>query len=733
MKTCVSRLLVFTMILLSPLMAFAGPRYGILYYFPCSLTLSCPDGLGPEGVIRDASGNLYGTTTFGGANLGSGQGAGTVFNLAPPAQSGGPWTETVLYNFCSAALCIDGQNPEAGLIQDAAGNLYGTTYGGGAHDYGTVFELAPPSQSGGPWTQTVLYSFCSAAHCADGELPEAGLIQDAAGNLYGTTTIGGVNNQGTVFKLAPPAQSGGPWTEAVLYSFCSVASCTDGAQPFAGLLQDAVGNLYGTTLTGGAGQGGSGSGGTVFELAPPAQSGGPWTETVLYSFCSVAACTDGELPEAGLIQDVAGNFYGTTNTGGAGIGYGTVFKLAPPPQSGGAWAETVLYTFCSGVAGTCYDAYAPSVGLIYASGRLYGSAGGGLNSSGTVFVLVPPTKPGGPWTETLLYNFCTDGGCYDGAGPSGLIQDAAGNLYGTAGGGPDGGGVVFEIAGGVYKAYPALGEQVDFFGEGRADFTVWRPSNGTFYSTDGSGNQKAKAWGVSTDNPVIGDYDGDGKTDVAVFRPSIGSWLITYSSNGKVVTKGWGTYGDIEVPGDYDGDGKTDYAVWRPSDGNWYIIQSSNGQEVTRGWGEEGDIPVPGDYDGDGKTDFAVWRPSNATFYIIQSSNGQEVTRAFGEEGDIPVPGDYDGDGKTDYAVFRPSVGTWFIIYSSNGEIVTKAWGTKGDVPVARDYDGDGKTDYAVWRPSDGTWFVIYSTSGETLRKAWGISTDIPMNKPVGQ
>ena len=103
----------------------------------------------------------------------------------------------------------------------------------------------------------------------------------------------------------------------MLYSFCSVASCTDGAQPFAGLLQDAVGNLYGTTLTGGAGQGGSGSGGTVFELAPPAQSGGPWTEAVLYSFCSVAACADGSNPYAGLIQDAAGNFYGTTNTGGA--------------------------------------------------------------------------------------------------------------------------------------------------------------------------------------------------------------------------------------------------------------------------------------------------------------------------------------------------------------------------------------------------------------------------------
>ena len=139
MKICVSRILVFGVILLSPLMAFAGSRYGVLYGF-CGNGGSCPDGANPQaGVIRDASGNLYGTTTHGGANLGSGQGAGTVFKLAPPAQSGGPWTEIVLYSFCSAAAWADGQDPEAGLIQDAAGNLYGTTYGGGAHNYGTVF------------------------------------------------------------------------------------------------------------------------------------------------------------------------------------------------------------------------------------------------------------------------------------------------------------------------------------------------------------------------------------------------------------------------------------------------------------------------------------------------------------------------------------------------------------------------------------------------------------------
>ena len=300
-----------------------------------------------------------------------------------------------------------------------------------------------------------------------------------------------------MFRLASPAQSGGPWTEAVLYSFCSVASCTDGAQPFAGLFQDAVGNLYGTTLTGGAGQGGTGSGGTVFELAPPAQSGGPWTEAVLYSFCSLQPARMGAIPYAGLIQDPAGNLYGTTDTGGAGIGDGTVFKLVPPAKSGGPWTEAVLYTFCSGVGGTCYDAQYPAAGLIY-DARVASTAvreEGVCNSSGTVFVLVSPTQPGGFWTETLLYDFCTDGGCCDGAGPSGLIQDAAGNLYGTAGAGSTVPALCYEVAGGVYKAYPALGEQVDFFGEGRADFTVWRPSNGTFYSTDSSGNQMVKAWG----------------------------------------------------------------------------------------------------------------------------------------------------------------------------------------------------------------------------------------------
>jgi hypothetical protein len=290
-----------------------------------------------------------------------------------------------------------------------------------------------------------------------------------------------------------------------------------------------------------------------------------------------------------------------------------------------------------------------------------------------------------------------------------------------------------------WLVYASLAEQVDYFGVGTADFTVWRlpatrNSNGTLYSEDGLGHTLVQPWGVSGDIPVIGDYDGDGKTDVAVFRPSNGTWYIIPSSTLKAYAVQFGTNGDIPVEGDYDGNGKTDIAVWRPSNGTWYIIPSTTGKPYFLHFGTQGDVPVPGDYDGDGKTDIAVWRPSNGTWYILQSSTGNVVTYDWGLSTDKPVPADYDGDGKTDIAVWRRGAqATWFIIPSSTKVPYQQQWGTTGDVPVPRDYDGDLKADLAVWRRTTGVWWVIESHNNQIIQQPFGVPTDIPLNKPVGQ
>jgi hypothetical protein len=285
-----------------------------------------------------------------------------------------------------------------------------------------------------------------------------------------------------------------------------------------------------------------------------------------------------------------------------------------------------------------------------------------------------------------------------------------------------------------WLVYASLAQQVDYFGEGWSDFTVWRPSTGTWYSIDGSGKSLRTTWGLSTDIPVIGDYDGDGKTDIAAWQPSNGTWYIIPSSTGKAYGVHWGIQGDIPVEGDYDGDGRTDIAMWRPSNGTWYVIQSTNGKVVTKQFGMKGDVPVPGDYDGDGKTDIAVWRPSNQIWYILLSSTGELVKYKWGLPTDKPVPADYDGDGKTDIAMWRPGTqGIWFIVPSSTKVPYHIQWGTTGDVPVPRDYDGDLKADVAVWRPSTGTWWVIQSSNSKIIKQQWGASTDIPVNKPVGQ
>jgi uncharacterized repeat protein (TIGR03803 family) len=229
-------ILCVALMVVAPARALAAPVETVLHFFTGNGDVS-PDA----GLIADSDGNFFGTTS------GDGQDLGAVFKLSLPATAGGAWTETVLHAFTGGS---DGGSPQAGLIADSKGNLYGTTAYGGASNAGTVFELTPPATAGGAWTETLLHAFTGGR---DGGFPQAGLIADSKGNLYGTTAYGGASKIGTVFKLSPPATAGGAWTETVLSSF----NYSDGANP--------VGILYGTTSGGGVSCPYVGCG-TVFEL-----------------------------------------------------------------------------------------------------------------------------------------------------------------------------------------------------------------------------------------------------------------------------------------------------------------------------------------------------------------------------------------------------------------------------------------------------------------------------------
>lgn len=315
-----------------------------------------PDGEFPSGgVILDAAGNVYGLTNGGGRGA-----AGTVYELVHSAN--GHYAEKILHHFGQNA---DGKFPFGALTFDAAGNLYGTTQGGGTNNTGTVFELLPTAL--GPWTEKVLYNFNLSGDGAD---PMVGVIFDSAGNLYGTTGTGGVSDGGTAYKLSP--QPDGSWTETNLVSF------SHGSEPDGSLTFDKSGNLYGATIYGGAH-----NLGVVYKLSP--QSDGSWTETVLHSFNTNGK--DGFNAFTSLVFDAAGNLYGATMSGGSfggGNGYGTVFELTP--QADGTWTESMVFSFNGA------DGEGPSWGgLIFDSaGNLYGaSRTGGADGNGTVFKITP--------------------------------------------------------------------------------------------------------------------------------------------------------------------------------------------------------------------------------------------------------------------------------------------------------------------------------------------------------
>ena len=493
------------------------------------------DGSGPRsGLVRDSAGNFYGTTVYGGT-----WGAGVVYKLDTTRHL------TVLYSFTGGS---DGANPFSGVILDSAGNLYGTTaYGGSAYrnaGHGVVYELSTTGQL------TVLYTFSGGT---DGAYPYAGVIRDSAGNLYGTTYFGGAAGQGVVYKVATAN------SETVLYSFTGGA---DGANPYASVIRDSAGNLYGTTFAGGgAGQG------VLYKLNTAGN------ETPLYSFAGGA---DGANPNAGVVRDSAGNFYGTTIYGGTSRA-GVVYQVTA------AGAETVLYTFTGGTDGT-----GPYAGVIRDTvGNLYGTAAyGGAAGEGVAYKLDTTG------VQTVLYGFPESGGGY---GPnSGVILDGAGNLYGTT---PQGGSLG---AGVVYRMSAAGHEAVLYSFTGGADGSnpnsgVVRDSAGNLYGTTFNGGTFGYGTVYKLDTAgnetVLYTFTGgsDGSNPYAgVVRDSAGNLYGTTWYGG---VGGAGVIYQVDASGNETvlysftggpGDSRSYSGLYRDSAGNLYGVSYSGG---TAGFG----------------------------------------------------------------------------------------------------------------------------------------------------
>jgi uncharacterized repeat protein (TIGR03803 family) len=442
-----------------------------------SFTGGADGGYPNAGVIGDSAGNLYGTTCQGGtANVAAPYGYGVVYKVDTTGR------QTVLHSFTGGA---DGGYPNAGVIGDSAGNLYGTTYGGGTTGKGVVYKLDVTGK------ETVLYSFPAGA---DGENPHAGVIGDSAGNLYGTTTSGGTPNAGVVYKVDSAGH------ETVLYTFTGGA---DGGYPYAGVIRDSAGNLYGTTNWGG-----TAGAGVVYLLDTTGH------ETVLYSFTGGA---DGGVPN-GVIRDPAGNLYGTTSGGGT-ANAGVVYKLDTTGQ------ETVLYSFTGGA-----DGGVPNGVIRDSAGNLYGAtSGGGTANAGAVYKLDTNGH------ETVLYSFT--GGADGGQPVAGVIRDSAGNLYGAT---SSGGSAV--PAGGVVYMLDTTGHETVLysFAYGYGPSGVIRDSAGNLYGTTYGGGTANAGFVYKLDTTgqetvlynFTGGADG-GNPQAGVIRDAAGNLYGTTSNGGK--------------------------------------------------------------------------------------------------------------------------------------------------------------------------------------------------------
>lgn len=401
-------------------------------------------GFPSAGVVFDSSGNLYGTAADCVDSW------GTVFRMTP---SGGSWQFQTILPFTDNG---EGACPASNLILDASGNLYGTTVMGGTYanssqGYGVVYQLAPSENPQRQWTESVYYNFQG---FPDGAYPEAGLVMDKNGNLYGTADVGGDSSDraGTVFQLVPDGIGG--WNYNLLHTFEGTSFGTvpsDGGDPRGGLVVDEAGNVFGLTYRGGGACTDTNGCGVLFEISP--NPDGSWTYQTIHAFkgSCYSPGVDGGYPWSHLVRDRAGNLYGTTECGGK-YGFGTVFEFKQVGKKK-TWKEVVLHNF---YYNTQHDGVFPVTGVTFdKAGNLYGTTSlGGVDpvykngefGYGVVYKLTPNAN--GSWKETVLHVFTGVAG--DGAYPDnvgGVVVDNAGNVYGTtSSGGKYGYGTVFEVS-----------------------------------------------------------------------------------------------------------------------------------------------------------------------------------------------------------------------------------------------------------------------------------------------
>jgi len=723
-------------------LTLSGSSYteSVLYNFGAS-----GDGNSPwSGLVMDSSGNLYGTTATGGSD-----GYGTFFELSP----GTPWTESNKYSFTGGLT--DGENPydQGSLLKGSSGNFYGATYIGGANSQGSIFEISISGSTvteslvhsfqqqtgflfgeypysglvadssgnfygtttlGGTEGDGVVYGICGGSYTVlynfgsttgDGVSPYGGVFIDSGGNLYGTTTAGGSNNDGTVYELSPP--SGGPcsgtYTRTRLYTF---GGSGDGDQPWSGVIMDSSGNLWGTTKYGGAD-----ADGTVFELAP---STGTWIEPYLYSFTGNSP--DGKYPIGGLIKDSSGNFYGTTYEGGA-HGYGTVFKVAPLPKLSFAYVSptaniagdfngdgnpdcavitsTQVVVYCGNGAGGVLSTYTYTFPHSWAFGNPVSNNAsiivGDFNGDGkTDFALL---------YSTGVYSFISNG--------DGTFSEPSASPY--------------------YYTFPhslAFGSPVksgntvmvgDFNGDGKTDFALVDSTAVYTFLSDGDGTFSdpissspysytfPNSWAFgnppsATYAPIVGDLNADGKTDFALVA---GTQVFSFTSNGD------GIYDEFDTTSPY-------YYTF-PNSWNFGTPLSSSY------------TPIAADLNGDGKMDFAVLSSTqvisfvndgNGTFPTLYTTSPYYVTTPSGwgfgtppSADYTPIAGDLNGDGKTDFALIGSSqVFTFFS--NGDGTYTTPSYYT---IPSPWGFGTPPSAIYTTVYARGGILILVSSTNGFTM------------------